>query len=281
MENEIIQIQEKINNLYFDKFKNYSKNLGLSVPLIPRLSEKYFENRIIVLGQETNTWYRKTNNDLKEIFLANKENISKICLEQRYDDFIKKYVSKYPGKFWEFNKMLYDKKIIKGKMIENDKLSHCWINLFLVEACKDKKSKEGCPTKNRKLAEEIMNLQGNLLTDILEILKPKLIISLTGHSLDAYLRKNLFATKPEEKEIDENKILTKEMLGEFKVINKDNFLSNTKIIRCYHPSYFLSRINTNKGLSEKLKKISYKGTVANYYKEQVFKKLKQLINDLK
>jgi uracil-DNA glycosylase len=145
------------------------------------------------------------------------------------------------------------------------------------------KIQEGCPTKNRKLAEEIMNLQGNLLTDILEILKPKLIISLTGHSLDDYLVKNLIVT--ELKEIDENKILTKEiidkneiltkeMLGEFKVINKDNFLSNTKIIRCYHPSYFLSRINTNKGLSEKLKKISYKGTVANYYKEQLIKKLK-------
>lgn len=272
-------MQEQINNLYFEKFKSYSTDLKLSVPLIPRISENYLENRILVLGQETNTWYRKTENDLKEVFLDNKDNISKICLEQRYDDFIIKHVSKYPGKFWEFNKLLYDEKIINRKLIENNTLSHCWLNLFLVEACKNKKSKEGCPTKDRKLANSIMDLQRDLLTEILKIIEPKLIISLTGHSLDGYLVKNLIATEFQLKEIDENKVLTKEMFGEFKVTDKNSFLANTKIIRCYHPSYFLGRINTNKGLCEKLKKIEYKGTVSNYYKLQVIKKLKQMITD--
>jgi len=279
MENEILQIQEQINNLYLAKFKDYKENLGLSVPLIPRLSVKYFENRVIVLGQETNTWYRKTNDDLNKVFLANKDNISSICLVDRYDSFIINHVSKYPGKFWEFNKMLYKENIIKGKMIENDNISHCWLNLFLVEACKNKKSKEGCPTKDRKLANKIMELQGNLLTEILKILKPNIIISLTGHSLDNYLKKYLIAIEVELKEIDKNGILTKKEFGEFEVIIKDNFLANTKIIRCYHPSYFLSRINTHKVLTLKLKKNNYKGTVSDYYKEQLLKKLKQLVND--
>lgn len=279
MEKEILQIQEQINNLYLEKFKYYKENLGLSVPLIPRLSAQYFKNRVIVLGQETNTWYRKTNDDLNEVFLANKDNIYKICLEDRYDHFIKNHVSKYPGKFWEFNKMLYKENIIKGKMIENNNISHCWLNLFLVEACENKKSKKGCPTKDKLLADKIMKLQGNLLNEILEILKPKLIISLTGHSLDNHLKDHVIATKNELKGIDQNEILTKTELGEFKVDNKNNFLANTKIIRCYHPSYFLSRINNHKKISGKLKKIHYKGTVSDYYKEQLLKELKQFIND--
>lgn len=275
MEKNIIQIQEQINNLYLEKFQNYKENLGLSVPLIPKLSEKYFENRVIVLGQETNTWYRETNNDLYKVFLANKDNILSICLIKRYDNFIINHVLKYPGKFWEFNKMLYNKKIIKGEMIKNNNLSHCWLNLFLVEACKNKKSKEGCPTKDRKLANKIMEFQGNLLNQILEILKPNLIISLTGHTLDYYLKKHLIATTSKLSGIDENKVLTKEELGEFVVDNKDNFLANTKIIRCYHPTYFLGRINANKRIAKKLSMIHYKGTVSDYYKEQLFKKLEQ------
>lgn len=49
------QIQEQINSLYVSHFKNYSGGLGLSVPLIPRITCNYLTNRTIVLGQETNT----------------------------------------------------------------------------------------------------------------------------------------------------------------------------------------------------------------------------------
>jgi len=280
MEKKNIEIQDEINNLYFERFKNYSNNLGLSVPLIPRISEKYFENRTVIIGQETNTWYRNGNHDgLKNIFLANQDNIEKVCLNDRYDKFIKNSVSKYSGKFWVFIKLLYEEQIIKNEFIENNNLSHLWLNLFLVEACKDKNDKNGRPTSNSKLAEQVNNLQGNLIREILNILKPKLIISMTGYKLDYILLNNVLSNKSIIKSVDSKKILNKEMLGEIIITDKEDILYNTKIIRSYHPTYFMGKINTNKNLRKKLQKMNIISSVANYYQKVFIDKLKQIKED--
>lgn len=273
--NDIKDVQEKINNLYASKFQGYEGGLKLSVPHIPRISPAYFTNRTVVIGQETNTWYRNTESEgLKNIFLENLDEVTRICLTDRYDHFIKECLKKYQGKFWEFNRLLYKKRILDGEMVTNNELSHCWLNLFVVEACIHKKDGNGRPTLNRKLAGKIMHMQGDLIFRVLEIIKPKLIISLTGHSLDDILLKNaICSTEYEIHSIDSYKVLKKEMLAEIKIKNQTHPLFETKIIRCYHPSYFMWRINGNKKVKDKIKSCGFQPSVADYYKKTLFDKL--------
>jgi hypothetical protein len=48
------------------------KNLNLSVPFMPRIPEEFLENKTVIIGQETNTWYRNSYNDgLASVFLNN------------------------------------------------------------------------------------------------------------------------------------------------------------------------------------------------------------------
>lgn len=255
MPENIYKIQKKIINLYRETFKNYNQELGLSVPHIPRISKDYFKNRTIILGQETNTWFRTTNNDLQQIFTQNLDKPIKICLTNRYDKFIKDSLSpgKYGGSFWKFNRMLYDKQILPGKMISNSNLSHCWMNLFVVEACNKKNDANGRPTKNKNLAKDIIEIQGDLVFKIFKMLKPRLIISLTGHSLDPILLKTALGITTENqykiKAIDPINLLAPERLAEIIITDLKNPLRVTKIIRCYHPTYFMGRINAEKQLN--------------------------------
>ena len=277
----IPEIQEKINNLFYEAFKNYEGGKGLSVPCIPRISSSYLENRTVVLGQETNTWFEKKDIDdsLKNIFLQNADNIYKICLTERYDEFIRNHASTYLGNFWNFNKMIYKEGIINGEMIHNNSLSHCWLNLFAVEACKNKNDKNGRPTKNEKLRAEIMAMQKNLVFDVLCVLKPKLILALTGHGLDAVLLKYALGTSRDLckiKTIDKKRFLSKEMLGEIKIEDENNPLSEIRIIRSYHPTYFMSRINTHKILKKTLTESNIKMSNSEYYKKIFIKYLKNL-----
>lgn len=269
-------LQERINQAFVAKFKNYAGGLNLSVPYIPRISDNYLKTRTIVLGQETNTWYPNGQIDgLKTIFHQHLNNVDEICLKKRYDKFIKSSVGKYPGKFWEFQRLLYAEHILQGQMIQNNQLSHCWLNLFAIEACKNKKDDSGRPTKNKILADKIMKMQQDLLFELFEILQPETIFSLTGHSLDQNLLKfgikDLNATI---KSLDPLKILSANELGRIEVLDKDHPLYGKKIIRTYHPTYFLARINTNKALKTKLSDQNINLTNSKYY-------LKTLLNHLR
>jgi hypothetical protein len=271
-------IQNKINALYAETFKEYKGGLGLSVPLIPRVSLGYLKNRTLIIGQETNTWYKKTKDDLKNVFLKDLDNISEVCLDDRFDNFICNCADGYGGKFWDFNRLLYAKDILEGDMIEDDELSHCWMNLFSVEACKDKTDDSGRPSqkKNKELAKKIIEMQGDLLFQSIKILKPKLIVFLTGHSLDQIILDTaICANKVKIKQADPKKILTKEQLSEFQILDKNHPLSSVKIFRSYHPSYFMSRINGYKPLKQELKSNQMDVYNAVYYTDTFIKKLKR------
>lgn len=272
-------LQNKINALYAETFQEYKGKLGLSVPLIPRISKGYLKNRTLIVGQETNTWYRETKDDLKNVFLKDLDNISEICLEDRFDEFICNCVDDYRGMFWKFNRLLYTEEILEGDMVENDELSHCWMNLFSVEACKHKKDNKGRPSqkRNKELAKKILEIQRDLLFRSIKILKPKLIVFLTGHALDqTILDTALCAKKVKIKQADPKKILSKEQLAEFQIIDERHPLSNVRIFRSYHPSYFMSRINTYKSIQKELKSNKIKVSNADYYTNTLVKKLKRI-----
>jgi hypothetical protein len=268
----LAQIQDQINTLYINQFKDYSGGLNLSVPLIPRITQSYLINRTIVLGQETNTWYRNDVSDgLKTLFLQNTNKVEQICLVERYDKFIREEAEFYWGKFWDFNRLLYIKKKLKGNLVNADGLNHCWLNIFTIEACVDKADDNGRPTKNSELARKIINLQSNLLYKILEVIKPKFIIAVTGNTLDHILFSTVLNTQIYEMtSLDPNGILNEKHLCKIKILEKNHPLKNTRIIRAYHPTYFMGKINCYKALSQKLKNKRLYCSVAEYYTNTFF-----------
>ncbi|MDY0016799.1 MAG: hypothetical protein RBS89_03080 [Candidatus Delongbacteria bacterium] len=274
MNQKLHVLQNSINQIYVEKFKDYQGGLNLSVPCIPRISEAYFENRVVVVGQETNTWYNETDDDLYKVFLKKTNDIENICLNSKYDVFVEECVQNYPGKFWNFNRRLYDE-IFHRPMVEGKYLSHVWLNLFSVEAIAYKKSKIGSPTKNNALAQEIIKMQRDLLYEVLNLLKPKLILFLTGHGLDTYVVNNSLCTKNYEfVPLDKNGLLTERNLAEIKIKDQDHPLSQIKIFRSYHPSYFMGHIGKFKSLQTRInQKIGNKSNSA-YYTETFINAIK-------
>lgn len=276
MNQQLSEIQNKIIELYFETFKKYDGGLGFSIPHIPRISMNYLMNRTIIVGQETNTWYGGGLNEednLKDLFDNHAGEIEKYCLDEAYDTFIREEASCYTGKFWDFNRLLYngEEKILDGEMTEGNRLSHCWINLFAVEACNDKNGKQGRPTVNRHLAKKVLELQDDLLHKVFEILKPKRIIFLTGPSNDEVLFKTAITTEIYNKKVIDTKgILDEHKLMQIIVNDADHVLHNTKIVRTYHPSYFLGYINANKNLQARIKAQGKSKSNSDYYKKVLF-----------
>lgn len=283
MNQQLSKIQNDIIQLYFETFKKYDGGLGLSIPHIPRISMNYLMNRTIIVGQETNTWYGvglNQEDNLKDLFDNHPHEIEKYCLDEAYDPFIRECAAQYGGKFWDFNRLLYKEKIIDGEMINGNTLSHCWINLFAVEACKDKADKWGTPTANRALAAKVLELQSDLLHKVFEILRPKCIIFLTGASNDEALFKTAITTEMYvKKAIDTNGVLNEHELVQIIVNDVDDVLHNTKIVRTYHPSYFLSRINVYKSLQGRKEAQGISISNSEYYKKVLFDFLKSQISE--
>ena len=276
-ENEVKKIQNIVHELFRNTLTSKENDFNLSYPLIPRISAEYLKNRIVIVGQETNTWYNTkcAFGDYNHIFIKTKNNIEKEALIKRYDSFVSEHVQNYGGKFWDFSRSLYEKEIIDGNMVVNNKLSHCWINLFAMEACCDKSDDNGRPTKNKGLRNVILKHQGNLTYNLLKLLNPKLIIFLTGHSLDDIVCEYALniGSKDQFVGIDKNCILETNHACQI-LPNKDSSFLNTTILRLYHPTYFMGRINTYKALTDKIAK-KKAGKLIPYYISIVFDFLKK------
>ena len=269
---EVQQLQQSIIQLFREQFVGDPGNYKLSMPLIPRISENYLINRTVVVGQETNTWWV---DGYRQGFINPGADIAKNALEICYDPFVRDCVNTYGGKFWQFNRSLYNENIISGKIVENGKLSHAWINLFAMEACSNKNDNWGRPTKNLELRNFILNLQKDITYRLLCLLKPRLVIFLTGCTLDQVISEYaLNNTIIERISIDKNNVFDERHLCEIRIA-PGNPLSDSKILRLYHPSYFLARINSksNVNIVSKAKNIIGKAP-STYYTELVFDFLK-------
>lgn len=148
MNSQLNEIQKRINQIFFETFRNYKGGLNLSRPLIPLISENYLKNRVIIIGQETNTWYKEGEDDLNNIYLKDYNSSDIFYGTSVYKKFIKEAAPRYGGKFWEFTKALYSKIFFNGQLQEDGYLGHCWINLFSVESVGEKGNQKGRPTNN-------------------------------------------------------------------------------------------------------------------------------------
>lgn len=277
---ELERIQAKVTQLYYShlkKYRNIEENLHLSLPHIPLISEAYLENRIIIMGQETNTWYREGDNDLLNVYLKkyDEKNPDPLYGTEPYRKFISESVEAYPGKFWEFAKNLYSKNLIEGPIQKNGYLGHCWINLFSVEALEGKKDSDGRPTKNTDLRDKVLALQDGLLYELLSILKPKILIALIGGNLSSAFMVDSMGLNWKNDQlkwstIDPNQIMGDHELVEYQVNLTNHPLDGVKILRTYHPSYFMGRINGNKKLKKKMEDEAIDYSISEYYQKLIF-----------
>lgn len=277
---ECEEIQEKLYDLYWETFSKYKGGLGFSIPLMPRITKNYLKNRVIVVGQETNTWYRKTEDDLFNLFTQNRNYIENLCLVERYDNFTSYVSQDYKGKFWGFNRSLYENNFLQGPMVTGEGLSHCWLNLFCVEACKDKGDKTGCPSnsKGRHLVKPIIKLQGELLYQLFDLLKPKLILFLVGNSVNTALNELALGNPKSQEWIpldNQGVLLGNDDLCEIKINDEENILKDVNILKAYHPTYFLGRINSNDRIKQNLNDNNLETSPSEYYSNLLFEYLKK------
>lgn len=253
--NDVDRIQKDILELAYETFSKMKFGEGFSFPFVPRISEGYFKNRLVVMGQETYTWCDRCtwcghiNNldQVKEWCLDGK------CLCNGYDDFVNKEAEKYGGKFWEFSRSMYEN-VFKSKMCDNGQLSHCWMNLYCIEKCqRGVKGSEGKPSQNKKLAECVMDVQKDFVYHVLKMIRPKIILALIGNRNNFFFEKNaLGAEHVGYIPLDQSGTFDEQKLAEVKIGDNTNPFKDSLIIRAYHPSYFMGRMKKNKKLYRKL-----------------------------
>lgn len=278
--NECLKIQAKINELAFDTFKEHKGFEDFSMPLIPRISPQYLENRFVLLGQETNMWY----GHISKIKETDSNSLSKLFLEDYYDSFCRDNAEKQRGAFWEFSRALYKKGVLSGSIVGSDNklLSHCWMNLFCIEKCRFKNDVTGRPSQHPWLADAVMQLQKDLVFKIFELIKPRIILATTGHSNDAYLKKMALNVKDDEVDVlsvDQENVFGQTELAEFRIKDFNHPLYGVTIVRSYHPTFFTRQINRTRVLKEAKRKMETKnipGSKAAYYQKLIFRRLENV-----
>ena len=254
----VADLQSQLDDLYQKRLAAYSGDLSLSYPLLPVVTERYLENRVVILGQETNTWYRSGPEDLRDGYLADDHTFTHGAdgtIDTRYNHFMRHVRDKgYGGKFWAFARSLYGGDgPLPGPMIgEDERLGHVWLNLFSAEAMTAKNGKAGLPTRNVKLREALLELQGDLLGQTLCLLQPQLVVSCTGPHLDSALARSLGPSIPlalapvPSRHAPIPKKSGEPGFTEWQLAKASLDLGEgqpTTLVRTYHPTYFMGYIN--------------------------------------
>lgn len=279
---ELKHLQDCINNLVYDTFGGVSEYDDFSVPCIPRISPQYLKNRFVILAQETDTWYPDCGR-FPEFAQSKFSDVEKILYEERYDNFSEWAADVYGGAFWEFTRNLYNNGILESPIHEKKWLSHCWMNLFCIEKCVDKRDNSGRPSQHKDLANKVVFVQRNLVFQILALVKPKIILATTGHSNDSFLLKNGLGSEwsqVEFKAVDEENIYEIKHIAEIRIKDANNPLYGVKILRAYHPNFFLKRINNKrifKNVSNQIEKRSLNVTKAQYYQKILLETLRKWV----
>lgn len=266
-------MQKELDKVCLAYFSKHDGKRHFSYPLLPVVSQRYLENRIVIIGQETNSWYKGADDDLAEFVSGNNTHPAGF---NRYEKFVTEHVPTYKGNFWRFSRRLYEPEggPIKGRIVEKGNLGHLWLNLFFIEQCKGKGHVGGRPTNNPEIRKTVIKLQKDLLKQILIILKPKLVISMTSPGLDPVLKTSLgFESTERFQLVDRKGCFNKWQLAQFKS-NLGELDYQINFIRSYHPTYFMGRINRYNAkfnLPEGFQKANhyYQHLVMNYIKDSL------------
>jgi hypothetical protein len=214
-------MNESLKKIYYSKWDNLSKALNLALieksnvlkpsnPLLISLNNNNYENsdiKIMVFGQETNSWYEDFNNDFNKTL-------------KLYDNFFNNgYAQKeYGSPFWQgINRFI---ELLKEKKPEK-KIGLVWNNLIKI----------GCSERNANRPPEYLNKiekeHFKIINEEVKILKPDIILFLSGPDYDSSIQSNF-------ENIKFNTISKK---YDLRKIAKLSFENHKNIYRTYHPKY--------------------------------------------
>lgn len=220
------EINQNLLNLYTSKYPKLTKELNeknkslehkdrATNPLLLKVDENYTNARlkIMIFGQETNTWLGEQNN---AEFLGEIEPVYNL-----YEDFfLSDNCYSYGGQFWNG--------ISRFVQLTEQEVGIVWNNVFKIGKCG-----KGAPSAS---IQEIQFEHFNVIQEEIKILKPDLLVFFSGPYYDGHIKKAF--GKLGRKQIDG---FSEKQLCELEV--SDTIPS----FRTYHPNY-LWRNNINKYL---------------------------------
>lgn len=236
--------QEKLINFYENKFLGADIPKSYSSPHLVSLNNENINTDIMIIGQETNSWY------------GNYEDFNARGINEQmkiYDNFMESSYKDMNNIFFRYVKNIIDDK----------DCIPVWTNLFKFDLG-DGKENRNISKASKKEYEEIVYFHNEVLAKEIEIIKPKIIIFFTGHTYDKLFFDPLVIKDKDYRDLY-NKICDFENINEWKCAVMDlkqypDFeCFEGKAIRTYHPIY----LNRNKS--------KFGDTVINYIKNEVKK----------
>lgn len=228
MNKELISVYEIEMNKLDSELKVYnesvSKDKRATNPFLIAVCDNYkeFKNSIMIFGQETNGWCRECG---KASEFSNSLNKSlKI-----YDSFyLKDGIYKYRGPFWnEFKR-------IKREVTKTKDAVFVWNNI----------NKIGRIGKGN--VEEINKIQFSkfdVIRDELKILKPQILVFLTGNDYNHFIRQNIENFK---------ELKLSDSITELKFVNE---FSHLKAFKTFHPNALYRKGKNKTVISNLIKEI--------------------------
>jgi len=222
-------MNESLIKLYLSKWDDLSSKLNVATiensnslkpsnPLLISLNNNEYENseiKLMIFGQETNSWYGDFNNDIEKTL-------------KLYDNFFNNgyALEEYGSPFWQgINRLI---ELLKVKYPEK-KLGFVWNNLIKIGCAERNKNRP--PAYLQKIEQESFKI----INEEINILKPNIILFLSGPNYDSSIVFNFESIKFHN--ISQNNTIRQ--------IAKLNFGSSKNTYRTYHPSYLRRSKNTD------------------------------------
>jgi len=212
----IIDIQIQLNELYKDKLnKNNISSLAdkelLSAPLLIKAYESYFNAniKIMYIGKETNYWLTHSSIELNKrglngVYDTN-HNLDIDRLLERYD------IQMTQQENWNKHAFFRQYDNIKTKLVDRhtNNGSMVWNNIFKMAYDQGK----GYSKTSKNHSEKLESISKELFLEELNILKPNILIFVTGSSYDKIIKNFL-------KEYETDKVIIPKKLWKFKYKDK-------------------------------------------------------------
>jgi hypothetical protein len=214
---QLITLYKEKLELIDEHLKNYNSRVSTDKkatnPFFITTPGNYdvFSNRIMIFGQETNSWCNECGNNSEYSKSLDKS------IEIYIDFFLKGGINSYRGPFWnEFKRIKNESWLSKNAVF-------LWNNV----------NKIGRVGKGN--IQELNDIQFKLfqiIRDEIKFLKPNIMVFLTGPEYDNFIKKNIG-------EFDQKKIQD----DIWEISFKDKALNDIRSFKTYHPNalYFQSK----------------------------------------
>ena len=217
------QKQKELEAFYNEKFLENTMSDDYSSPHLISLNSTKVTTDIMIIGQETNSWYGSYL-DFRNRGVKEQMNI--------YDTFMDENYQNMNTLFWRYTK----------NIINNDNLVPVWTNIFKFDLGDAKGSTKNISKASKEEYAKIIEFHQGILAREIEIIQPKIIIFFTGHTYDVLFFDPIVKREGDYRELYRN-IEALEGIDEWKcaLLNLkkfDGFLNfKGEAFRTYHPIY--------------------------------------------